>query len=230
MDRRNIELSLAVGVRVLAVTGLASVCYLFYLGFGGWFTQDPWPPKDEHEEKQIIARYKQKLLRGDSPLSPRTPEDTALYLGRIIDHEVKTGQMKSGWEYITQAIQQKLDGRVESIATKAESRALIAKLRSGVEKQDGLARVVAHYERRPAEAAGQEVRDRFDQDLRALSAKFCGAPFDPAACPELAEEMATTYKAKLEGAKCDPRLWEVVEEVERNCLPRQPKEGHAVLR
>jgi hypothetical protein len=221
MDRRNIELSLSVGVRVLAAAGLAYVFYVFYLGFGAWFTQDPWPPKNEWEEEQIVARCKQKLRRGDSPLSPRTPADTALCLARIIDHEVKRGELKSGREYITLAIQQKLDGRVESVAGRAESRALIAKVRSGVEKRDGLDRVVAHYERRPAEAAGQEVKEKFDQDLQGLTEQFCREPFDPAACPELAEEIATTYKAKLEAAKRDPRLREVVEEVEKNCLPRQ---------
>jgi hypothetical protein len=35
------------------------------------------------------------------------------------------------------------------------------------------------------------------------------------------EGMATTYRAKLEPSKRDPRLREVVEEIERNCLPRQ---------
>ena len=156
-----------------------------------------------------------------SPLSPRTPEDTALYLGRIIDHEVKKGELKSGRRYITWAITEKVDGQVESIANRAESKAWIAQVRSAVEKRDGLARVVAHYERRPGEAAGQEVRDKFDRELQGLSAQFCGTAFDPAACPELAAEIATTYKAKLEAAKRDPRLREVMEEVERNCLPRQ---------
>jgi hypothetical protein len=38
----------------------------------------------------------------------------------------------------------------------------------------------------------------------------------------LAQEITRTYKARQTATKQDPRLKEVVEEVEGNCLPPQP--------
>src|SRR5689334_17651200 len=93
MEKRNTELVLLTAGKFLAALAIASVIYLVA---GSLFSRDSWPPKDEREEEQIIASYKQKLRMGDSPLSPKTAEDTARYLGRIIDHEVKTGELKSG--------------------------------------------------------------------------------------------------------------------------------------
>jgi len=95
-------------------------------------------------------------------------------------------------------------------------------MRNGVKKRDDLARLAAHYERQPGETAGKEAKDRFDRELEELAVRFRETPFDPSGCPELASEIEKTYKAKLEAGKQDPRLKLVVEEVERNCLPRQP--------
>jgi hypothetical protein len=175
-------------------------------------TQDSWPPRDEQEEKAFIARYKKKLRMGDSPLSPRTPEDTACYLSRIIDYEVLKGERKVGREYILQAISEKLDNRVESLTTRSEAKDLIVKMRNGLKKRGDLARLIALYERRPGNTAAKELKEKFDQELTELSAQYCGIAFDPAACPELAEEIEKMYKAKLEPAKEDPRLKEVVAE------------------
>jgi len=218
MEKRNIELAVVTGIKFLAAAGVA---YVAYLGFGPLFHQDSWPPKNEREAEELIARYKQKLRMGDSPLSPRTPEDTARYLGRIIDHEVKKGELTSGRDYITQAINQKMDNQVESLTTWPESNGLIAKMRNAVKKHDDLIRVGGHYKRRPGEATGKEAKDKFDRELQTLAAQFCETPFDLSVCPELAEEIGKTYKAKLEAAKQDPRLKNVVDELERNCLPRQ---------
>jgi hypothetical protein len=81
-------------------------------------------------------------------------------------------------------------------------------MRNALKKRDALARFIALYERRPG---------KFDQELKELSAQFCGIAFDPSACPELAEKI----EAKLEAAKQDPGLKGVIEEIKKNCLPRQ---------
>jgi hypothetical protein len=217
MDKRNFELAVVTGIKLLAAAGIAVVGYLW---LGSLLPNDPWPPKDEREEQEIVARYKRNLLMGNSPLSPRTPEDTAVYLARILDHEVKKGELKSGREYTGQAIKLKLDGRVESLAGRPESKTLIAGMRNAVQKRDGLVGLVALYERRPGETAGKESKDRIDQELKGASDQFCRTPFDPAAYPELAEEIATIFRRSGLAVTRDSRLKEVIEEVRRSCLPR----------
>jgi hypothetical protein len=218
MENPNAQRFLLLGIKLLAVAGVA---YAVYLTIGSLFTGDSWPPKDDGEEEAIIAKYKQKLRMGDSPLSPRTPEDTARYLGRIIDHEVKKGELKSGREYIRQAIRHELDERVEDLAARPGSKTLIAKVRNGVRKREGLLRVIAHYERRPGETAEKASKDQFDQELKELCGRFSTTPFEPAVCPELAEEILNLYRDKLAAAKRDPRLGKVVQEVEARCLTGQ---------
>src|SRR4051794_38736863 len=122
MARADTQLVVVAGIKVIAAVGIA---YVVFLWVSSLFTQDSWPPRDDREEKAMIAGYKQKLRVGDNPLSPRTPEDTARYLSRIIDYEVKKGDRKVGREYITQAISQKMDDRVEALASHAESKTLI---------------------------------------------------------------------------------------------------------
>jgi len=212
MAKQDTQLIVVTGIKLLAAVGVA---YVVYMGFNSLFTQDSWPPKDDREEKEMIAKYKEKLRMGDSPLSPRTPEDTARYLSRIIDYEVQKGERKVGREYITQAISQKMDDRVESLTSRSESKDLIATMRNALKKRDDLARLIALYERRPGNTASKELKDKFDQEFKELSAQYCGTAFDPFACPELAEEIEKMYKAKLEPAKQDPRLKDVVKETLR---------------
>jgi hypothetical protein len=209
MVQENTQLAVVSGIKLLAAV---FVGYVAYQWVGSLFTQDTWPPKDEREEQEVIARYKEKLRMGDSPLSPRKPEDTARYLGRIIDYEVQKGDRKVGREYIIQAISQKMDERVESLTSRPESKDLMVKMRNALKKRDDLTRLIALYERRPGNTATREEKDRFDQELKELSAQYCGTALDPSACPELAEEIATMSRAKLGPAKQDPRLTEVLEE------------------
>jgi hypothetical protein len=218
MAKQDTQLIVVTGIKLLAAVGVA---YVVHLSFGSLFPQDSWPPKNESEEKEFIARYKQKLRMGDSPVSPRTPEDTARYLSRIIDYEVQKGERKVGREYITQAISQKMDDRVESLTSRSESKDLIAQMRNALKKRDDLTRLIALYERRPGNTTSKELKDKFDQELKELSAQFCRIGFDPSACPEMADEIDKLYKAKLVPVKQDPRLKDVVEETEKNCLPRQ---------
>jgi hypothetical protein len=219
MDKRNLELAFLGGAGLLAIAG---VVYVVHQGLSSLSApRDSWPPKNERDEGEQVALYKQKLRTPDNPFSPRSPEDTAVFLSRVIDHEVKKGELPSGREYATQAIQHQLDGRVESLAARPESRALIARVRDGTKKRDALTRLLALYERRPREAAGKEAVRKFDQELEGLSAQFCGIPFDAAACPELAEEIGKLYQGRLGAAKQDARLKQVVQDIETNCLARQ---------
>jgi hypothetical protein len=212
MAKPDTQLVVVAGSKLLAAV---LVAYIAYLMVTSLFTQDSWPPKDEREEREMIAGYKQKLRMGDSPLSPRTPEDTARYLSRIIDYEVEKGERKVCREYIAQAITQKMDDRVESLASRSASKHLIAKMRDALKKRNDLARLSAHYERRPGGTVSKEQKDKFDQELKELSAQYCGTAFDRSACPEVAEEMDKLYRAKLEPAKQDPRLKDVVREMLR---------------
>jgi hypothetical protein len=218
MDKRTIEIAFLAGGGLLLVAG---VVYVVQQELAPLSSRDSWPPKDEREEGECIAKYKQKLRTPDNPLSPRSPEDTAVFLSRIIDHEVKRGELPSGRDYATQAIQQKMDVRVESLAVRPESRVLIARVRDGVKKRDSLTQLLALYERRPGAATSQEAKAKFDHELEGLSAQLCGIPFDAEACPELAEEIGKLYQARLGPAKQDPRLKQVVQEIETRCLPRQ---------
>jgi hypothetical protein len=215
MDEQQRKI-LGLGLRLL---GVAAIIYVIYLAFGSLFPKDPWPPRDEQDEEKIIAGYKNTLAIPDNPFSPRKPEDIPKYLSRIIDHEVKKANLKSAREYILNAIDRKVDGQVESLATSEESKTLIATVRSGLKKRDELNGLVAQYEKRPKDDAPADVRAKFDQEFRGLADQFCRTPFDAAACPEQADEIAGTYKAKLEPAAKDPRLKDVIADIEKNCLP-----------
>lgn len=203
MDRRKVELYLGLGVRLLA---LGVVVYLVVAVVRSLFSKDSWPPKDEQEAAKLVAEYKQKLRVGDSPLSPRAPEDTAVYLSRIIDHDVKAGDLKSAREYAAQAVTQRLDERVEGLLRTPPAKDLLGRVRNGVKKRDALTKVIA----RSRQPGGD------DRELQDLVAQFCAVPFDAAACPELAGEI----QSGLGPAAQDSRLKAVAEEVERNCRPR----------
>jgi hypothetical protein len=207
---------LGLGLRLLAV---AAIVYVIYIVFGSLFPKDTWPPKDEKEEEKLIAGYKDKLAMPDNPFNTRKPEDVPVYLSRIIDHEIKKGNLKSARDYIAQAIAQKVDGQVDSLAISEEAKALLAKMRSALKKRDELNGLVALYDKRPGADAAPEVKEKFDREFKELADQFCRTPFDAAACPEQAEEIARTYKAKLEPAGKDPRLKDVIADIDRNCLP-----------
>jgi len=207
---------LGLGLRLL---GVAAIIYVIYVAFGSLFPKDTWPPKDEQEEEKIIAGYKNTLAIPDNPFSPRKPEDIPTYLSRIIDHDIKKANLKSARDYILQAIDRKVDGQVEASPISDEAKALIAKVRNALKKRDELNGLVAAYEKRPVADAAADVKEKFDREFRGLADQFCRTPFDATACPEQAEEIARTYKAKLEAAAKDPRLKEVIAEIEKNCLP-----------
>ena len=89
MERRKL---MGLGLRLL---GVAVIGYVVFSVFSSLFPKDTWPPKDEQDEEKIIGGYKERLAIPDNPLSTRKPEDTPVFLSRIIDHDVKKGNLKS---------------------------------------------------------------------------------------------------------------------------------------
>jgi hypothetical protein len=200
-------------VRMLAAAG---VIWVVYAVFSSLFPKAPsWPPEDEKEEEKAIAAYKEQLAIPDNPFSSRKPEDIPVYLSRIIDYDVKKGNLKEARGYIAQAINQKLDGQVESLATAEAAKELIAKVRSATKKQDDLNAIVARYEKRPGADAAKEDRDKFDREFKDLADQFCRTPCDAKSCPEQADEIVKTYKARLEPHRQDPLLKEIAADIEK---------------
>jgi hypothetical protein len=223
MEKQGLELKLLIGFKVLAV---AVVGYIVYSIFAGIFSpSDPWPPRDDADEDKIVATYKQRLLISDSPLSSRKPEDVPVWLARIIDCDVKRGNLNSAREYSLQALRQKQDEQVEKLAKNQDAKQLVGKLRDALKKQEALNELVGKYGQRPPENAPKVDKVRFDGELEARARLFCEIPFDRTACPEHAEEIEKVYRDKLEPAKKDPRLTKAIEEIEKNCRPRRPDDG-----
>lgn len=220
MERYQRQLWLMIGVKLL---GVLVVGYFIWWGITSFQTKDEhWPPRDAADESRIIDKHKQRLMIGDTPVSPLTPEDAARFLGRIVDHAVKTGDLKTARDYAGQAIDRKLDAAAEKHMGKSEARELLAHVLAGRVKRDDLQRVAEAYSKRPPATAAKETRDKFDRDLDEHVREFTRTPFSPNDCPELAAEIAGIYQSRLAPHKSDPRLKAVTDEVEQKCKPRQP--------
>lgn len=212
MERHHHELWLMIGVKL---AGVLVVGYAVWWGltlFQG--KEERWPPSDPADEDRIIAQYKHRLLIGDTPVSSLKPETAAIYLGRIIDHAVKKGDLKTAREYAGSAIDRKADATATMQMTQQEAKSLLAHMLAGRVKRDDLQRIADIYTKRPPDSAAKEVRDAFNRDLGEAVRDFLGTRFSPDDCPELAAEIVGIFKSRLEPHKADPRLKAVAEEVE----------------
>jgi hypothetical protein len=217
MDRHQRELGLMLGVKAI---GILIVGYLAWWGITSFQgKEDSWPPGDAADEDRIIARYKQRLQIGDTPVSSLTPEQAATFLGRIIDHAVKKGDLKTAREYAGQAVDRKMDAAVEKHIGQSAARDLLAQTLSGRVKRDDLQRVADTYAKRPPDSAAKDVRDKFNREFDDQVREFMRTPFRASDCPELAAEIIGIYQSKLAPHKADPRLKAVTVEVEQNCTP-----------
>jgi hypothetical protein len=217
MEKNNIELKLMIGVKLLLVLGVGYAVYAILTGI--FLPSDSWPPRSDEDEDRIVANYKKKLQIGDSPLSSLDPNDVPVFLARIVDCDVKRGNLQSAREHGLRALNQKQDEKVQSLARNDEAKQLIDKLRNAIKKRDDLNEVAGKYAQRPPDSTSKADKAKFDSELQARVLIFCQTPFDRAACPEHAEEIGKIYHAQLEPAKKDPRLARAVEEIEKNCLP-----------
>lgn len=201
----------------------AAVCvvYVLYSYMFSLFTEDAWPPKNETQEAAIIAQYKKKLAIGDNPLAPRKPEEIPVFYQRIIDFDVKKGDLKSARDYTAKAIAQRIDQQIESLTRSPGTRTLITVVRNGTQKRDALEKLIAKYEQRPANTANAETKEQFEMDWKDAVQHFTTIPFDAANCPEIAEEIARLYQAKVVAAKEDPRMKTVLVDIAQSCLPKK---------
>jgi hypothetical protein len=214
------QLALMFAVKMAAVV---AVGYCAWLGITSFLPkEEPWPPRDAADETRIIAHYKQRLRIGNTPVSILSPATAAVYFGRVIDHAVRTGDRKSARGYAGQAIVAQVAPDAEKHLTTPEAQALFDKVVAGRLKRNDLNRVAASYDARPPATALPAAQAEFDREFRARVDDFLRTPFSPADCPELAQEMAAIYRARLEPRKADPRLKAVTAEIELCCLPPRP--------
>ena len=126
MERRKL---MGLGLRLLGVAVIGYVVFsVLRLGF---FPKDTWPPKDEQDEEKIIGGCKERLAIPDNPLSTRKPEDTPVFLSRIINHDVKKGNLKSAHDCIGQASTRKWTAESETLTKSDDAKRLIAAAHDG---------------------------------------------------------------------------------------------------
>lgn len=142
MGKRNYEAILLWGLKAVAV---GVVIFVVYRVVGFLLPRDNWPPRNEVEEAKAIAGYKQKLAIADNPLSPRKPEDLPVFYQRIIDYDLKKGDLKSAREHIGNAFRLGIDESVEAMTQSPETKRLLLATRSANKKRDRLQKLIALY-------------------------------------------------------------------------------------
>jgi hypothetical protein len=176
-----------------------------------WSIFTPSPPDLSAEDAQAIAKYKAWLRDNDLPFvgGKLKPEQLPVVYRKVIEHDIKAGDLKSGRSFIGQAIQKQLDGKVLELAQLPEAKKLIGHMQDAHRKVEALKQIVAAVQKGQGEA-----------DLGKLAEDFCEIPFNQSACPEQAEEIARIYKTSLLPLKeKNEAVKKVVAGIEQSCLP-----------
>ena len=174
------------------------------------------------EDAPAIAKYKEWIKKNDMPLvgGKIKPEELPLVYRKVIEYDIKAGDLKSARKFISEAIQKKLDAQVGAIAQLPEAKDLIGQMQNAHRKVEALKGFVAAAQKRSTEKG----KEKPDSELTRLAEEFCQVPFDPSACPEHAEEIKHIYKASLLPIKeKDEAVKKVIGEIEKNCL--SPRAG-----
>lgn len=198
---------LFMGIMVLGVVGAA---YYFWSIFN--------PASDfSAEDAEAIARYKVWIKNNDLPIGGGKikPEELPLVYRKVIEHDIKTGDVKSARGYIRETIQKKHDAQVASLAQLPEAKELIERMQNGQRKVEALRVFVAAVQKQPGQPEPKQP------ELGRLAEEFCRVPFDASSCPEYAEEIAGIYKASSAPLKDkDEAVTKVIGDIEQHCLPR----------
>lgn len=174
------------------------------------------------DDAASIAKYKEWIKTNDLPLvgGKIRPADLPLVYRKVIEFDVKTGDLKSARSFISQTFQRKLDGQVMDMIQMPEAKELLRRMQNAQRKIDLLKQFVAETEKRSTQP---EAEKGADTERTRLADEFCQIPFDATACPEAAEEIAQIYQNKLVPLKDkDQVIKQVAQEIETKCRPPLP--------
>ncbi len=196
---------LFIGLMVLLAAGAA---------WYAWGVFNPPGPDVSAESPEAIAKYKEWLRDNDLPFvgGKIKPADLPAVYGKVIDHDVKTGDLKSGRSFIAHAMQKKLDAPVLEQTKSPEARELIGQMQNARRKVELLRQIVTAMQKK-------------EPGLAKLADEFGQVPFSPTACPEQAEEIAAIYRANLlplkgkDEKENNEAVQKVIAEIEKTCLP-----------
>jgi hypothetical protein len=174
-----------------------------------WSLFTPSPTDISANDAEAIARYKEWLKNNDLPFvgGKIKPADLPGVYRKVIEHDIKTGDLKSARSFIAQTIQKKLDATVLEGTTLPEAKELIRQMQIAQRKLELLKQIVTAVQQK-------------ELKLPKLADEFCQIPFNAATCPEQAEEMSILYRANLRPLKDrDQAVQKVVGEIEKWQLP-----------
>lgn len=174
-----------------------------------WSLFTPQPADTAAADPAAIARYKQWIADQDLPFvgSKIKQADLPAVYRKVIDYDVAAGDLKSARGFIALAIQKQLAAAVLAQPGTEAAAALIHQVQHAQRKVEVLKQILGGLPKEPAK-------------LPALADEFCAIPFQAAACPEQAQEIAVLYRTQLQPLKDpDAAVQRVVAEIEKNCLP-----------
>jgi hypothetical protein len=199
------------GLLILAIAGLV------------WYVWQPFtnPPADiSAEDPKAIAQYKQWIRDHDLPFvggKIKTAELPQAFR-KVIDYDVKTGDLKSAREFIRLATERKLDDQVLDLCQLPQAKELIQKTQEARRKVQALLKVAERVEKTGAGKGDKEAK--LDKQLELLVEVFCAIPIDPVACPELAAEAVAIYRSRLAPLRQQVEILELVgKEIDERCVP-----------
>lgn len=191
---------LLIGLIVLLVAGAA---------WYAWSLFAPAPPDISADDAEAIAKYKEWIKNNELPFvgGKIQPTDLPSVYRKVIEHDIRTGDLKSARSFISRAIQKKLDGQVLERTQLPEAKELIGQMQNAQRKVELLKQIVAAVQKK-------------EPDLTKRAVEFCQVPFNASACPEQAEEISQLYRANLMPLKDkDEAVLKAAGEIEKSCLP-----------
>jgi hypothetical protein len=177
---------LFMGVMVLLIAAAAHYVWSIFNPSTDFSAEDP----------QAIARYKEWIANNDLPFAGGKikPEDLPLVYRKVIEYDVRTGDLKAARGSIAEVIHRKLDTQVLELAQLPEAKELINHVQNGARKVEALKQIVATLDKGQGK---QDSAEKVEAELARLCGEFTKMPFNPTACPEQAAEMAQICKSSL---------------------------------
>ena len=128
------------------------------------------------EDPASIAKYKEWIRYNDAPLAGGKikPDELPGVYRKVIEFDIKTGNLKSARDLINETIQRRLDAQVLTLAQLPETKELFGQLQNARQKVAVLKELVALVNKKTDKSGG-------DAELARLADKFGKILFDPSA-------------------------------------------------